>query len=71
MATLYREVRQKVVIEVNEKGTEAAAATVIDIRTTSAIQSDFALTFDKPFIYMVVDLESGIPLFVGQMDNPA
>ncbi|NLK39536.1 MAG: serine protease [Clostridiales bacterium] len=72
MGNLYiGEVRQKVVIEVNEKGTEAAAATVIDIRTTSAIQSDFALTFDKPFIYMVVDLESGIPLFVGQMDNPA
>lgn len=72
MGNLYiGEVLQKVVIEVNEEGTEAAAATVIDIRTTSALLGDVTLTFDKPFIYMVVDLESGIPLFIGQMDNPA
>lgn len=64
-------VLQKVVIEVSEAGTEAAAATVIEIRTTSAPLGDVTLTFDRPFVYMVVDLDSGLPLFIGQMDNPA
>lgn len=28
------------------------------------------LHFDRPFVYMILDLESRIPLFVGIMDNP-
>ena len=26
--------------------------------------------FDEPFLYMVMDMESKTPLFIGVMDNP-
>jgi len=31
----------------------------------------FSLTFDTPYLYAIVDLETGIPLFMGVLDHPA
>ncbi len=65
--------KQKVVIRVNEKGTEAAAATVVEFEVTAAPYQEeppLYLTFDKPYLYAVVDLSSGLPLFLGEMDSP-
>lgn len=66
-------VLQKVRIEVNEKGTEAAAATIVEMMAGSAmpVKEPVVLTFDSPFVYAVVDLQTGIPLFVGCMDDPS
>lgn len=73
IGSLYiSDVIQKVAIDVNEIGTEAAAATVIDIRTTSGIvENGVLLDFNSPFIYMIVDLESGVPLFMGILNDPS
>lgn len=56
-------------IKVNEKGTEAAAATVAANSGASAPPEDgITLVFDRPFLYGIVDLETGIPLFLGTFE---
>jgi serpin B len=54
-------------IEVNEKGTEAAAATVVDAPSGSPAppQEGITLILDRPFLYGIVDLYTGAPLFLG------
>ena len=65
-------VRQNAVIRVDEKGTEAAAVTIVEARDGGVSMSEpRQLYFDRPFVYMILDLETQVPLFVGIMDNPA
>lgn len=57
-------------IDVNEKGTEAAAATVVEVKEMAVDPEAEELPFyqiylDRPFLYMIVDTESGIPVFLG------
>lgn len=65
-------VRQKAVIRVDEKGTEAAAVTGVMMKATSAMPENqpIEVFFDEPFLYMIVDLKSQTPLFMGIMDCP-
>ena len=64
----------KAFVDVNEKGTEAAAATVIlMVGTTSMpIARPFIPHFraDRPFIYLIRDNKTGSILFLGRMMNP-
>lgn len=55
-------------VEVNEEGTEAAAATAITIKPNS-IGPMFHAT--KPFIYMIRDNKTGTILFMGRMMDPS
>ncbi len=65
-------VLQKVMMRVHEKGTEAAAATAVEMIAMAAYMPDpYEIVFDSPFVYAVVDLSSGLPLFLGVMDEPA
>ena len=57
-------------IEVNEKGTEAAAATVVGVYGAAAPTDYRELVLDRPFCYAVVDLERGVPLFLGTFERP-
>lgn len=62
----------KTAFEVNEKGTEAAAVTVVEIRYTGmpVVPDDLiVLHFDRPFVYGIVDLTTGAPLFLGTMEQ--
>ena len=53
-------------LEVNEKGTEAAAATVVAANGSGMPpQEGVTLIFDRPFLYGIVDLYTGVPLFLG------
>ena len=53
-------------IEVNEKGTEAAAATVVAANGSGMPpQEGVTLVLDRPFLYGIVDLYTGVPLFLG------
>lgn len=63
---------QRVKVDVDEEGTEAAAVTEIATAKGCALPADepIVLTFDKPFVYAIVDTETGVPLFAGVMENP-
>ena len=60
-------VLQKTFIEVNEEGTEAAAATGVEIVETSAPPSFIA---NRPFLYMIRDRYTGSVLFIGRVGLP-
>lgn len=62
-------VKQKTFIEVNEKGTEAAAITSIEI-TESAMLNPPSFYANRPFLYMIKEKSTGVILFIGRMDNP-
>lgn len=66
-------VQQKAVVIVDEEGTEAAAVTEVVVNAESCIMYEeppVDIFFNRPFLYMIVDLEKDIPLFMGIMDNP-
>ncbi|HOJ10846.1 MAG TPA: serpin family protein [Clostridiales bacterium] len=58
-------VLHKAVIEVNEEGSEAAGATVVEMKETAAVEP---VTFigDRPFIFIIADDETGSILFMGK-----
>ena len=60
-------VDHKAVVEVNEKGTEASAATIVGIGLTSLPPS---FTVNRPFFFTISDDRSGSILFMGQIVNP-
>lgn len=62
-------VLHKTFISVNEKGTKAAAATVIEISDCGAmLPEDLKEVYlDRPFVYMLIDCENDIPFFIGTM----
>lgn len=62
----------KAFIEVNEEGTEAAAATGIVVGITSAPVVEQAVEFraDRPFLFMIRHNPSGLVLFAGRLDDP-
>jgi serpin B len=54
-------------------GVEAAAVTVIITAPGSAapLPEPYIFNFDRPFLYGIFDMDTGIPLFMGAVDNPA
>ncbi|MBB5181201.1 serpin B [Planomicrobium koreense] len=63
-------VKQKTFIEVDEKGTEAAAATQIDIVTESAGPEAVSMVVDRPFYIAISDEQTGAILFMGAIRDP-
>lgn len=57
-------------IAVDEEGTEAAAATAVVMTTESAVVSE-EFTVDRPFLFVIHDLDHGAPLFVGRVVDPS
>jgi len=63
------QVVHKAFVEVNEEGTEAAAATAVEFATKS-IRYNPEFRADHPFFFIIRDNESGSILFMGRMNNP-
>ncbi|NYT17940.1 MAG: serpin family protein, partial [Methanomicrobiales archaeon] len=59
-------------VEVNEEGTEAAAATAGVVSLCSGTMPGFIPVFqaDHPFIFLIQDNETGNILFMGRVMNP-
>ena len=57
-------------ITVAEKGTIAAAATQINARAVSGTVPSRLIRFDRPFLYEIVHVETGLPLFMGRVSDP-
>jgi serine protease inhibitor len=62
--------KHKSFIRVDEEGTEAAAVTSIEMGVTSAPQT-INLRFDRPYFYVIREVESNTILFMGTMANPS
>jgi serpin B len=62
------EVKHKAYIDVNEDGTEAAAATSVGMGLTAAPTKNIIL--DKPFIFAIREMKTGLILFAGVMSDP-
>lgn len=65
-------VLHKAFIDLNEDGTEAAAATVVMMEATSAQEEaePIELVIDRPFVFAIRDTETGTILFLGRVLNP-
>lgn len=61
------DVVHKAFVEVNEEGTEAAAATGIIIRTTSMPAPPKVFRADRPFLFLIRENTSGNILFMGRI----
>ena len=61
-------------IDVNEKGTEAAAVTTIVMKANSAFPPSTVkrktVHLNRPFFYEIVETSTGLPLFTGIVENP-
>ncbi len=66
------DVAQKVKIQVDEEGTKAAAATEVTMAAGGAADETqlVRLHLDSPFLYAVIERETGVVLFMGIMENP-
>lgn len=64
-------VLHKTYLSVDETGTKAAAATVVEMRAESIAEPGKQVILDRPFVYMIVDTETNLPLFIGTMLDPA
>ena len=60
----------KAYVDVNEEGTEAAAATAVIIGLESAVGQSYTITLDHPFLFLIRDNATGTLLFVGRMADP-
>jgi len=60
-------------VEVNEEGTEAAAATALAVASHAMVRPPPRPVFraDHPFIYLIRDTRSGSVLFLGRLADPA
>ena len=63
-------VLHKTYINVDEKGTKAGAATVVEMSTECAVEipkEPKKVYLDRPFVYMLIDCETNLPFFIGTM----
>ena len=64
----------KAYVDVNEEGTEAAAATAVIVNRAMAMQRPqppIVFRADHPFVFLLRDNRSGAILFMGRVTDPA
>lgn len=54
---------------VDEKGTKAGAATVVEMTKEMAALEEERVVLDRPFLYAVIEDESGLPVFIGTAEQ--
>ncbi len=67
--TYIGNVLHKTFIQVDELGTKAGAVTSVEMEIESAILYEWNLTFNRPFVYMIVDNETNLPIFIGVLND--
>ena len=65
-------VAHKAYVDVDEQGTEAAAATGVTVRAVAAFLAPprVTMTVDRPFLFAIIHTRTALPLFVGQVSQP-
>jgi serpin B len=67
---LINDVAHQAFIETNEEGTEAAAATIVEIGTTSFPPPPLVFDVDHGFLYIIRETTTGSILFMGRVADP-
>ena len=69
---LINAVAHKAYVDVDEQGTEAAAATAVSFRPLAAFRAPppVTMTVDRPFLFAISHTPAGLPLFLGQVSHP-
>jgi serpin B len=58
-------------VDMDEQGTEAAAATVaLGYPTSAPLNPPVPVVLDRPFLYRIIDNDTGTTLFIGQVLDP-
>jgi serpin B len=57
-------------IDVDEKGTEAAAATAVGMDTTALPADPVVVRVDRPFLFLLRDVPTGAIVFMGRVTDP-
>jgi len=65
------EVIHKAFVSVDEAGTEAAAATAVVMALSAMPEVPVEVTVDRPFVFLIRDIETGAILFVGRVVDPS
>ena len=65
-----RAVVHKAFVSVDEKGTEAAAATAVVMDESGVSKEPIAVTVDRPFIFLIRDIGTDMVLFLGRVPIP-
>ena len=60
----------KAFVSVDERGTEAAAATAVAVPVSGPAKEPIPVTVDRPFIFLIRDRATGTVLFLGRVMNP-
>ena len=61
---------QESFIEVSENGTKAGSSSAVVLKDSAPAPQDFEeLKFDRPFVFMIVENESNLPLFIGTVKS--
>lgn len=68
---LINDVTHQSFIETNEEGTEAAAATIVDIGLTSMPPAPLVIKLDHPFIYIIRETTTNTIIFMGLVSDPS
>ena len=65
------EVLHKTHIELDNKGTKAAAVTSVTVKATgmSTPVTVKKVVLDRPFVYAIIDTQTGLPIFLGVCEN--
>jgi len=58
-------------MDVDEKGTTAAAATAVVMRATAIPAEPVTVRLDRPFLFALRDLPTGAILFLGRVTDPS
>jgi serpin B len=66
-----QDVLHQAFVNVNEAGTEAAAATAVPITLTAVPGTDVVIEVDRPFLYFIRDRPTRAVLFVGRVADPS
>jgi len=69
-ALFISDVVHKAFVAVDEAGTEAAAATAVIMPESAPPEPTVEVTIDRPFIFLIRDIETGAILFIGRVMNP-
>ncbi len=65
------EVLHKAFVKVDETGTEAAAATAVVMGITAMPPQPVQMNIDRPFMFFILDRESGSIVFMGRVMDPS